>query len=58
MSASPPADQAGEVGLKHRILVLTLAAKPGSDPIPAIRALLKIALRRFQLRCIDVHERV
>ena len=39
-----------------RIFMLTLVAKPGSDPIRAIRWLLKIALRRFQLRCIDVHE--
>jgi hypothetical protein len=40
-----------------KVFVLTLEAKPGSDPIRAIRWLLKIALRRFQLRCIDVHER-
>jgi hypothetical protein len=42
---------------------LTLVAKaspnkPGTDPIRSLRWLLKIALRRFQLRCIDVHERV
>jgi hypothetical protein len=41
----------------ERVFVLTLAGKPGSDPIRAIRWLLKMALRRFQLRCIDVHER-
>lgn len=40
----------------ERVFVLSLAAAPGSDPIRAIRALLKIALRRFRLRCIDVHE--
>lgn len=42
----------------ERVFVLSLVAKPGSDPIRAIRWLLKVALRRFQLRCIDVHERV
>jgi len=40
-----------------RIFTLTLVATPGSDPIRSLRWLLKIALRRFQLRCIDVHER-
>ena len=57
--ASPPADQAGAAGGKDRIFVISLVAKSGSgDPILALRHLLKIALRRFQLRCIDVHERV
>jgi hypothetical protein len=53
-SASLPVGQAGADG--YRAFALTLVAKPGSDPIKAIRALLKIALRRFELRCIDVHE--
>jgi hypothetical protein len=45
------------------VFTLTLVAKaspsnPGQDPIRSLRWLLKIALRRFQLRCIDIHERV
>jgi hypothetical protein len=36
---------------------VSLVAKPGCDPILALRGLLKIALRRFKLRCIDVHEK-
>lgn len=39
-----------------RVFVLRLVAKPGSDPIRAIRWLLKIALRRFQLRCVEMRE--
>jgi hypothetical protein len=36
---------------------LTLRAEPGTgDPILALRALLKIALRRFGLRCVAAHE--
>jgi hypothetical protein len=49
-----PTDQAGAAG--QRTFVLRLVAKPGSDPIRSLRWLLKIALRRFHLRCIDVHE--
>jgi len=32
-------------------------AAPGTDPILALRGLLKIALRRFKLRCINVEEK-
>jgi len=39
-----------------KVFVLTLEAKPGSDPIRAIRWLLKIALRRFHLRCTSLRE--
>lgn len=39
-----------------RVFVVSLVAMPGIDPIIALRALLKIALRRFKLRCIDVRE--
>jgi hypothetical protein len=35
---------------------LQLQAEPDTDAIKAIRALLKVALRRFGLRCIDVRE--
>jgi hypothetical protein len=39
-----------------RVFQVRLAAKPGSDAIRSLRSLLKLALRRFQLRCIDVEE--
>ena len=57
--ASQPADQAGADGL--RVFTLTLVAKasptnPGRDPIRSLRWLLKIALRRFQLRCTNMRE--
>ena len=41
---------------RDRIFMLTLVAKPGTDPIRAIRWLLKTALRRFQLRCTNMRE--
>ena len=41
---------------RDRIFMLTLVAKPGSDPIRAIRWLLKMALRRFHLRCTSLRE--
>jgi hypothetical protein len=41
----------------QRIFVVSLVALPGSDPILALRGLLKIALRRFKLRCISVEEK-
>ena len=41
---------------RDRIFMLTLVAKPGNDPIRAIRWLLKVALRRFQLRCTNMRE--
>ena len=43
---------------QQRVFVVSLVAAPGTDPILALRALLKIALRRFKLRCIDVREEV
>jgi len=59
VSASPAADQAGADGL--RVFTVTLVAKaspnnPGRDPIRSLRWLLKIALRRFQLRCTSLRE--
>jgi hypothetical protein len=41
----------------QRIFIVSLMAMPGSDPILALRGLLKIALRRFKLRCISVEEK-
>lgn len=36
--------------------VVTLQAKPGPDPIHAVRAALKMLLRRFDLRCVNIQE--
>jgi len=46
---------------RDRIFMLTLVAKPpreggDDDPIRAIRWLLKVALRKFQLRCTNMRE--
>jgi len=41
----------------QRIFVVSLVTLPGCDPILALRGLLKIALRRFKLRCISVEEK-
>ena len=38
------------------VFLLTLRPEPGTDSIRALRGLLKIALRRFGLRCIAVRE--
>jgi hypothetical protein len=40
----------------QRVFVLTLEPKRGVDPIKALRALLKLALRRFGMRCVAVEE--
>lgn len=42
----------------QRVFVVSLVPAPGCDPILALRGLLKIAMRRFKLRCIDVREEV
>lgn len=36
--------------------ILVLQPTPGVEPIRALRALLKVALRRFGLRCESVEE--
>jgi hypothetical protein len=38
------------------IFVLRLVPKPGVDGIKALRAVLKILLRRFGLRCISIKQ--
>jgi hypothetical protein len=38
------------------IFVVTLEPLKGVDGIRAIRAFLKLALRRFGLRCVDIQE--
>ena len=40
------------------IFTLQLRAEPGVDPLLALRALLKVTLRRFGLRCISAHENI
>jgi hypothetical protein len=35
---------------------LELRPEPGVDPVLALRALLKVALRRFGLRCVAARE--
>lgn len=39
-----------------RVFVLRLTPKRGVDGVRALKALLKLALRRFGLRCLDVRE--
>ena len=42
---------------KLHVFVVTLVARPDDgDPIRALRGLLKVALRRYGLRCIAVRE--
>jgi hypothetical protein len=38
------------------IYLLRLEAKPGDDGIRGLRWLLKIALRRFGMRCVSIEE--
>ena len=40
----------------QRTFVLQLTPKRGVDPIRALRALLKIARRKYQLRCTSIEE--
>jgi hypothetical protein len=44
------------MSITTRVFVLRLTPKRGVDPIRALRALLKVALRRFGLRCVAVEE--
>jgi hypothetical protein len=36
--------------------VLQLRPEPGVDPVRALRAVLKVALRRYGLRCVSAHK--
>lgn len=42
--------------VERPVYTVKFRAEPGADPIHALRALLKAALRRYRLRCIDVRE--
>ena len=39
-----------------QVFMIELVARPGVDGIRALRALLKIARRTFELRCIEARE--
>ena len=39
------------------VFVLEMRAEPGIDPVHALRATLKVALRRHGLRCIAASEK-
>ena len=39
-----------------QVFTIELVAKPGTDGIRALRALIKLALRSFDLRCIEARE--
>ncbi len=41
---------------KAAVYILKLRARSGADGIRALRALLKVALRRFQLKCLEIRE--
>jgi len=41
---------------RRPVFVLELRPEPGIDPVLALRALLKVTLRRFGMRCISAHE--
>lgn len=43
-------------GDQQRVFMLTLIGKPGNDPTPGIRHILKLALRRYGLRCVHARE--
>ena len=38
--------------------LLELRPEPGIDPVLALRALLKVTLRRFGLRCVSARETI
>src|SRR5262245_61187614 len=51
----PPLAPSAQQAAQQRVFVLRLStAEP--DPLPTLRALLKLALRRFGLRCASVVE--
>jgi hypothetical protein len=45
-----------ETGDEHASYLITVRAEPGVDGIRALRAWLKIGLRSFKLRCVEVQE--
>jgi hypothetical protein len=43
-------------GRDQQVFVLRLVPLPGTDPIKALRAVLKVLLRRFGLRALSVRQ--
>ena len=39
-----------------QVFTIELVARPGVDGVRALKSLLKVALRTFQLRCIEARE--
>jgi hypothetical protein len=45
-----------DLKVKRPVFIIKARAEPGIDPIRALRAALKVLLRRFGLRVIDIRE--
>jgi len=43
---------------ERSVYVLELRPEPGVDAVKALRAVLKVALRRFGMRCISARENI
>jgi hypothetical protein len=57
MSTTSSTIAAPKLAAKDRpTFTITLRPEPGVDPVLALRALLKMTLRRFGMRCISAHE--
>ena len=52
----PCAAMARALPAGSQVFMIELVAKPGTDGVRALRALIKIALRSFDLRCIEARE--
>jgi hypothetical protein len=52
----PTANTTKPTAKDRPIFVLAFRPEADVDPILALRALLKLSLRRFGLRCISAHE--
>jgi hypothetical protein len=50
------ADTAKPTAKERPTFTLELRPEPGVDPVLALRALLKVTLRRFGMRCISARE--
>jgi hypothetical protein len=48
--------EAGVMRPKSPVFVIRLRARPGSDGIRSLRAILKTLLRRHRLVCVDARE--
>ena len=53
-----PADITTKPAKERPVYVIELRPEPGIDPIPALRGLLKVTLRRFGMRCISARENI